>query len=92
MLVISFQQWEEVQKILANHKDLNEHILRFNSKLIREETATDVRKLIEKINVHELFKASPGAVTFFCWTKLNLVLYVQGYRIVSVQNASFKVK
>ena len=76
-----------MREILTDSATMKNRMLGFNHKKLSNKTATEARTLIEKIDIKKLFAACPGAVTFFCWVKLNLLVYFQGYRIVSVRNA-----
>ena len=81
-----------MKAILVNNTALKNRLLVFNHKIIIHKTATDARTLIENIDIKELFAACPGAVTYFCWVKLNLLMYFQGYKIISVENATLTHK
>ena len=78
--------WDRLHLWISDKVELGKKLRSFALKSIRRKAADEVLALIENIDVNDLVSAQPACVIFFCWTKLNLHIYLRGYRIVSLDH------
>ena len=67
---------------------MREKIKRFEVSHINYSDAFFAQSLLEALNILDLNAVCPGVASFYCWTKINLQIFFEGFDPVDSQGTS----
>ena len=76
--MILSQNWSVIQRY-CRPGALRDKIKRFEVSRINYSDAFYAQSLLETLTILDLNSVCPGVASFYCWTKLNLQIFFEGF-------------